>query len=533
MVSPVAGFASTLISQRPSTLVTVAGVPTPAEVWSTRHGINQPVGSCSLTIPVGGDIGHIDFNTPVEVQAGYADEPTERTFSGRIVDIDRNFDDAGQTIRLQCEDWSSLLAFPSEVDTVYTGATPFYEIYRSLATVRGLPLWDAEPVTYPDGTTTVVFGGVAGVDGGNVVIKRRTPFHTWLNQKARLFGYRVFGIPAGVNRLQRISGQPAAEPVATFAEGVDLFRIGVSGSIGPMVTNWTVNGARYTDDDGVTIEIRSIPDTVPPEPYLDPPGYRSDDISDSILVTQELADACRNVMEIDYGAPWQEVTWETWGRPEIQPGDVIAVMSPSVGIADTTAYWVTGVRHEWSDRGYTTILTGWAGGGAPLAAGIDEAVIPIGTGPYRLGDEFLSHYVIPAAGGESQIVPFTVPDTYTSLALRGRQHGTNSYLLGGVNTDSTVSKLEVWQGGERVGSAQLPVAPENLSLRLDYDNDAHWRPFRMPIPGQLEPGSAELHITAGKDNRIGVSFRIDDFEVKNLEVEARGTGSPVLPGGGA
>ena len=536
MTAPTTGYATSLIHQTPSALVTIDGVPTPVEHWRTSHGVDQVIGSLSVTLPTDSDLGHVDNNAVIEVQSGYANAPTVPTFSGRIVDLDRDFDARGRNIRIQCDDNVSLMAFPSETDTVFAGATPLYEIARSMATVRSMPLWEFDLITYPDGVTPVVFGGIAEIDGGDVIVKRNTAYHTWLAQKAKLFGYRFFGAPNGAARIQRVSGQPSGTPVASFAEGLNCFRLGTRRSTKPMVTNWTISGARFTDGDGVTIDLRSIPGVVPFEPYLAPVGYRSGSDGDPILTTQGLVDAVRNVMEIDRSEIYQLVTWETWGHPEIQPGDVIEVTSSSVGIPATTPYWVMNVTHQWDRSGFTTTLEGWAGSGEPLAAGIDETIIPISSSTYRLGDEYLWHYVYPnppsGEAREKQVVPFTVPDVYTSLALRGRQHGTNSYQLDGANTDSTVSKLEVWQNGERVGTAQLPMSPENLSQRLDYDDDANWSPFRMPIPGKLEPGAAELHIIAGKDNRISTVYRIDDFEIKGPEVEARGTGTPVLPGGG-
>ena len=538
MIAPTTGYATSLIHQTPSSLVTINGVPTPVEVWRTSHGVDQVIGSLSVTLPTDSDLGHVDNNAVIEVQSGYSNAPTVPTFAGRIVDLDRDFDARGRNIRIQCDDNVALMAFPSETDTVFNGATQLYEMARSMATVRSMPLWEFDLITYPDGVTPVVFGGIDEIDGGDVIIKRNTAYHTWLAQKVKLFGYRFFGAPSSA-RIQRVSGTPGGAPVASFAEGVNCFKLGTRRSTKPMVTNWTVNGARFTDADGVTIDLRSIPGFVPFEPYLAPYGYRSGSDGDGLLATQALVDAVRNVLEIDRSEIYQLVTWETWGRPDIQPGDVIEVTSSSVGIPVTTPYWVMNVTHQWDRSGFTTTLEGWAGAGEPLAAGIDETIIPISSSIYRLGDEYLYHYVYPNSPAgearEKRVIPFTVPGTYTSLALRGRQHGTNSYQLEGVNTESTVSKLEVWQGGERVGTAQLPMSPENLSKRLEYDDPLHpeyWPPFRMPIPGRLEPGAAELHVIAGKDNRIATGLRIDDFEIKGLEVEARGTGTPVLPGGG-
>lgn len=521
---------SAVTYQTPAAVVIIDGIPTPVESFTTRHGVDQPIGGASLTIPVDTDMTHIDLNADVEIKAGYADTTTERIFAGRIVDIDRSLDVTGATIRVQAEDWATLLNFETETDETFTGSTRLADIFRSYATTRGVPLWEASHVYEPTAATHVAFGGIAEVDGGNVIIKRRTRPLAWLAQKASLFGYRVFGSPDGTVRLQRVSGLPSGSAVATFSEGIDLFRVGHARSTRPMVTNWTVYGASYTDDDGVSIQVRAIPSVVPEEPYLTPPGYRSGDVSDPILTTQALVDAVRNVHEIDHSEAYELATWETWGRPSVQPGDVIDITSGSVGIETTRTLWVMSVDHQWSDRGFTTRFSAWAGAGTPLTAGIDETIIGIGTGPYRMGDEYLPHYVIPSGGGvEQATVSFTVPGEYTSLALVFKSHGTNSYLLDGVNTEASVSKLEVWQGGERVGMATLPMSPENLHLALDYDNLAYWTTSRLPIPGKLTPGTAELRIISGRDNRISDVYSLDDFEIRDIEIEARGTGSAVLP----
>src|SRR5690606_3799027 len=128
----------------------------------------------------------------------------------------------------------------------------------------------------------------------------------------------------------------------------------------------------------------------------------------------------RQVREIDYSEAGGTVTWETWGRPEIQPGDAISITAPGVGVPERVRRWVMRVEHHWSKAGFTTLLEGWAGAGRALPSAIDETVLQIGSGVYRLGDEYLPHYVIPSASGTDQVVvPFQVPDRYTSLALRG------------------------------------------------------------------------------------------------------------------
>jgi len=525
-ISVYAEYEPGVVHQRPTTLVTISGVPTPVDSWTTRHGVNQPIGTASITVPLGGDVSHIDLNATVEIQAGYRDEPTRRVFLGRIADIERRYGIDGADLRLQCEDWMTLLRYPLEEDLVYAGRIRLDHLFRSLAELRGMPQIEVAPTRDANGLW-ISFGGVPAIDDGDLVLKRRSGPLTFMTSKAKLFGYRVFGKPSGPAALARISGIPAARPVHTFVQGLDLIEVGEDRTVRPMVTNWTVYGARYTDDDGVTIELRSIPKVVPPNPYLDPPGWASDDISDSILTRQQLVDAVREVHEIDRSAPEAIAPWTSWGRPEIEPGDVVAVHAPGAGIDEPSVRWVMSVDHRWSRSGFTSSFTGWAGAGRALEAGIDQQTIPVGTGPYRLGDEWLTHYVIPAPNPGPVTIPFTVPATYTSLALTGRQHGTNSYLQDGANTEITVSQLEVWQGGERVGSAQLPVSEEHLLRRYDYRDRRYWTEFRMPIPGTLEPGPAEMRIVAGK---LPGGGGIDDFEVEHLAIEARGTGAAILPG---
>jgi hypothetical protein len=141
---------------------------------------------------------------------------------------------------------------------------------------------------------------------------------------------------------------------------------------------------------------------------------------------------------------------------------------------------------------------------------------------------------VPTPQGRVIGFDITVPDTYTALVLTGWAHGVNSYLLGGVNTDSEVSKVEVWQGGgERpVGTGVLPMMAENLSRRLPYGSGlTHWTRFRIPIPGRLEPGTATVRFVSGEDRRIAKAFRSDDYEVQLVDLVLTGVGYPALPGG--
>src|SRR5690606_33874563 len=131
----------------------------------------------------------------------------------------------------------------------------------------------------------------------------------------------------------------------------------------------------------------------------------------------------------------------------------------------------------------------------------------------------------PNPQGATVSLPFTVPDEYTSIAVSGLLHGSNSMLIDGANTDLKVSKVEFWQEGESVGTADLPVDPENLLQRLDYRQIRHWQRFRLPLPSKIEAGPAELRFIAGEDGDHG----LDDYEIRDVTIELRGSGRPALP----
>ena len=513
----------------PRLVCTVRGIPTPVFSFDAQHNVNQPIGTASVTLPLplpahlyGAD-GNV-LNQPIEIQAGHDETAIRTVFSGRI-DADRMvIDERERTATLQARGWATLLDWPEETDLEFAGPIPLTEIIRSLCRWRGVRSFRIDPMTHPLGPNVIQLGGNKNIDDGKVIIPRRTSPLTWIDRMCRHFGFRIFDTPSGEVRVQRISGTPTGAPVATYAEGVNAFSMERTRDLKPMVTYWVVEGATYTDDDGVSIPIRSLPASVPYDPLLNPPGYRADRISENAIHSFGNAEAVRMVAETDHGAPYRELRWEAVGDAWRQPGDIVRVESESFG--ESGNHWLMGVRSRLeSPGGYVTNFDAWSGGGQPLSSVSDLIRIPIGAGPWHVGDEYLSHYAKPSPNGTTITLPFTVPDEFVSLAVTGRGHGVNSFLIDGANTDSTVSKVEVWQNGESVGSAEMPVMPENLLLRLDYRQDRHWEAFRMPVPGRLEPGQAELRFVSGEDSRGGT----DDFEIKDVVLELRGAGQTTLP----
>jgi hypothetical protein len=326
-------------------------------------------------------------------------------------------------------------------------------------------------------------------------------------------------------RVQRVSGLPNAAAAATYTTGVNLYDLRRVRDVRTMTTYLTVTGPTYTDSDGVTVVPRSIAESVPYSAYLNPPGYRAGDIKDDVLVTPALAAIVRNVAEIDGGAPTVNEAWETRGDPLRQPGEVVAVDS-TAHLGHDAAYWLMSTDWRCDERGYTLDCEGWAGGGVALPAGRDEETVDVQIAPRHIGDEYVAWYAQPSPQGTRVSVTITVPDTYTSIYVTGRAHGANSQLIGGVNTDLDVSKIEVYQDQGQddpekpVGSVELPVMNEDYAKRLDYDNDAYWQDFRRPVPGRLEPGTARVDLVAGGT---------DDYELKNVKLVLAGVGVPALP----
>jgi hypothetical protein len=127
---------------------------------------------------------------------------------------------------------------------------------------------------------------------------------------------------------------------------------------------------------------------------------------------------------------------------------------------------------------------------------------------------------------------FTIDDRATAVNVRGLHHGTNSQLIGGVNTDIEVTKWEVWLPGsdfdddeqrpERSGN--MPIVDENLLQRLDYDDLDNWAPFAINLRN-LDAGNYTLRLVSG------VKAGPDDFEVRDVILEVYGVVEPViLPG---
>jgi hypothetical protein len=488
----------------------------------TSHGVDQLVGSATLVMPLPRD-PVVTLGASVMIEAGYGDA-RQRIFSGRIPEDETSFDENGGWLEVRAEGWSSLLAYPEWEDIEYQGPRTLHEIFRALCSRRQVPLFGNDLTTTTTGAP-LLLGTNNRVDSGIIRIERDTSPLDWLDRVSRLFGYRVFDDVDGRFWLRRISGLPdnnSAE--ATYTEGVNGVSFRKHRDLHPVVTYWEVFGARYTDAQGVPVEIRSIPASVPTNTLLDPPGYSRDSTGDDVLVTTALADAARNAHEVDYSETSTVFTWTTEGDPQRSLGESVDLYSPTA-VETSANVWLTRIDQSVTDDGYWADMEGWAGHGQVLPAGNDcSTVTLIGSEGRHLGSATLSHYRRPTPDGMQLTFAFEVPEYYSTITARGWGHGVNSY---NDNSQLDVSTFEIWQSGTRVAQGDLPRLAERLPRRYDYDQDQYWSRLSIALSGSIEPGTAELRIIAGEETIDDVDI-VDDFEIRNLTLETCGVGEPII-----
>lgn len=499
--------------------VTISGYDTPVLEWHTRHSVDNPIATGTLVLPTPMP-GHVGPAAQVKVEAGYNGQFFTE-FYGQIADDGITFDDDGGSVRLALEGWAKRLWLSQHQEIVVPGIQLYSDIFRALCQRQYVPLFFADLSTNPTGTY-LYFGGNSQVNGGNTIVSADSTPGEVADRLGRLYGYRVYDTPVGVVRLKKISGLPnPAETVRVYTEGVNILSIGKSRTLAGMVNYWEIKGARYTATDGADVAVRSIPATVPSDPRLGPTGVSRKSITDGDIVTNARADQCRNVQEIDHSTPRVYWSWTIVGDPELSPGHVVQLNSPTIG--ENATVWVMSVAQDYVDGSWTTSLEGWAGAGMALPAGNDCAYQQlVGTSGFHIGNETLAHYRRPAADGTTKVIPFSVANGYSTLTIRGYGHGCNSFVA---NAASTASRFEIWQAGAKVAEGEMPRLNENFEQQLNYGNDATWDRIVVPLSGSLAAGAAELRIIAGYDSAVG---DIDDFECRNLILETCGVGAPIV-----
>lgn len=524
--------------KRPQMIVRIGGVITDAIDVTVTHAVKSPIGTAIIEMhaPLP---AHVKLGATVEVQMGYA-QLSATVFRGRVPRHRSTIDINGRRATISAVSNGSRLNRKDYVDTTYPGPISLKNLFQSVCARRKVEQYYSDDTTYVDqasgNAVTIFYGNNQDANKKSVKIARKTQSLQFLNDAGNILGYYTFDTPNGV-RQKKIAGLPVAAAAIEIREAWNAISLANDVDATGIANYVEVFGAKYTDADGATVALRSIPKDLPNNAILRDlygEGWGRDERSSDLLDTIELCDAARNIAEMEQGAPDEAVSWETHGAPMLMPGDVVNVISPTT--AANGLQWVMSVQHRFNRDGFYTVCEGWRGNGVALPRGEDCVTLSI-PGLWHIGDETLDHYAIPAPGGRVIKIPFEVTQEYSSLTVRGLTHGCNSFLIDGKNTDSKASRFEVHKVGEtdekkNEGSGDLPVRNEDLAKKLAYNEKKngvltyrYWAPFVVPIPNGLEIGKYELWIMSGEDSAGGP----DDFEVAKLGLTACGVGEPTMP----
>jgi len=533
--------------------VTIGGVTTEVDTIATLHDVDRPIATGTLTMTTPRP-SHVDLAAPVKIEVGW-DGAVQTIFDGRIVDDDTAFSRSGGTLKVALEGWAKLLWYARPVDQSFGGPVMLNALFNTACYDRGVPYFASDLSLNPDGST-LYFGGVPEVNGGNVTIKRNASPGADLDRMGRHYGYRIFDTPTGVVQLKKVSGLPVGSAVRAFVEGLNILDVRRTRSLAGMFNYNEIFGPKYTAADGSEVAVRSFPSPLPADPRLGPTGVSHRQITDEAILTNLRADQARNVYEVDGSTPQFRYAWSGTGDAGLINGDVVSVQSPAIhSVRDPATLlagligilpanlWLMKVAHTIGNGGWTTAMEGGAGAGKAFPAGNDCVTTTLlGSEGRHVGNEHLWHYRRPNPDGLSVSIPFTVAQRYSTATIRCIGHGANSFLR---NTNSTASRYEIWQtvGGvyKSVMSGEMPRLNEYLSSRLDYkpqslpiyledgsstmNPDYFWQSMVIPLSGSLIAGSADLKIISGKDSSVGDN---DDYEVCNVTATLCGSADPVV-----
>lgn len=415
-----------------------------------------------------------------------------------------------------------------------SGVVKLSDIMRGVLKARGFGAVDGPPALVAEIRAAISgvplrLGGNPAVDSGRVRIPAGDSWLDWSTSLMRLFGYRLFDCPDGATRISQIRGKPGvSDSSRTFTEGVNGTSFTPREDIDQIVTAWKVYGASGTTLNGDEFGYDSYTTVPAASPYVDdPPGVIWGEEQDSRLTSTTYCTLARQVLEINNGGVWTEVTWETWGAPRLQPGDVVTIISETAGYNGPV--WVMDVNHDSSENGSWTTCRGWVGNGVPLpGAHTPTTVVPTpppppsgGTaGTIHVGNKQMPDWETPTPMGLSVDVGITLANTYTGMTLVGEMHDVTDLAKVGDATASP-SRIEVWQDGAKRGTARLPGS-RSIRQPATYT----WLPFTLPVSGQVHAGAATLRVIAGQRASDGV---VDDYEVRGLQLLAEGEGNPAGP----
>lgn len=511
--------------------VYINGVTVDAVSWNPKFGRQSPVATCTITIPLPRPSVVTD-NAVVECIGGHNDL-VGTLFSGRIPQWRNAMSLRGNLLTITAVGWASLLTYKTPVDLIFDGPIGAHLVLDSVCSRVGIPSYRADPIYDPTGAILIELGGNKQIDEGKFVIKADTSPWQVLNSAFREYHHFIMDTPDGTVIAARIAGPPTSEPTVTFTEGVHLMSASMDHDIRSIVNYPNIEGPTYEDPYGASVPIRAAPASVVADDRIPVnAGVNRENTRSSLLVTQQMAEIVLQYQLLDFSEPQEPVSWEAIAVPGVSPGDVVDVACDTVEA--NGRFWLTDLSITCNDGALTADYDGWAGTGEASAVLDNSYEVIIQTAPLHLGDEVLSHYAQPTPFGTSKTWPLTIPDRATAVNVRGKHHGSNSQLVGGVNTDLEVTKWQIWEASvpasqydttgtdapRAVASGNMPIVNEDLALRKNYTLLSNWAPFAVNL-SRLDPGDYVLRLVCG------VKAGPDDLEVRDVYLQVYGTAEPV------
>lgn len=218
---------------------------------------------------------------------------------------------------------------------------------------------------------------------------------------------------------------------------------------------------------------------------------------------------------------------------EVVEGALVAIEAATdAGEAERRVFTgtVTGIETGLSGDGRTARLAcsgmAWAltlpleadlafAGGAPIDARLLSASV------LHIGNSTVSWFADPSPDGLTVDLTFTPRVDARFVTVTGRQHGANSYREEPDRDIADFSRAELWQGGRRLGYANLPKSDERWRDAPDYTDDANWEDFSLTIGASIDGDGGDVTIRFVSGRKPGSKER-DDYEVKGVTYQTAG-----------
>jgi hypothetical protein len=137
----------------------------------------------------------------------------------------------------------------------------------------------------------------------------------------------------------------------------------------------------------------------------------------------------------------------------------------------------------------------WTGGNPVAPTSLDA-------GPIHVGAVTSANYADPTPEGTTVDRTFTPVADAAFVTIAGRLHSTSSR-----------SRIELWQGGTKLGYANFPIAGDNETE--DFTDDDEWEDFTRTITASITLAGGDVTVRAVAGHTPGSAF-YDNFEVKTL-----------------